>query len=723
MATLVLSAVGTALGGPLGGAVGALVGGRIDGKLFGSKREGPRLKELSATTSTYGQPIPAHTGQVRTAGSVIWATDLQESSQSSGGKGQPKTTSYSYSISFAVLLSSRPIDDVGRIWADGNLLRGAAGDLKTGGTMRLYRGHGDQPADPLMSAVLNERCPAFRGCAYVVFEDLQLAEFGNRLPALTFEILAGQRADVIDLLTTPLQAATGSQPLLPQIDGYSHEGASIADNLALLDTLEPLVLDLRAETPTLKRPAGVALPLPSDAAVWDDGDYGTRDGIRLDRKGGSTASINGIRYYDRERDYLPGVQRRAARSAGEGSRMFELPATLTPGSARKVVERLAQRGEASRERVFYRVPELDPDISAGTLVRLARRPGVWIVEAWEWREQGIEYELARFRQDTGETVDPSASAGDPWHPRDRLPGTSLLEVFELPPDGRSGSFVGSTYAALAAQGGRWAGATVYANRDGVLSPIADAGQRTAVMGETVSVLGSSRSLLFEPRATLEVRLFDEEADLPNGTMLELANGANRALVGDEILQYRRAVPVGGGRWRLEGLLRGRGATEAAARSGHAVATRFVLLDDRILDIGDGLLAGDTQVAALGRADEEPVSAPVTSRSAATRPPMPVHAKARLRHDGSLELGWVRRARGFWTWQDGISVPLVEEFERYEVGVGNPSSPLVLQSTNAPTITLSSELLSDIAGGDPHPVWVRQVGSYALSDPLLLTILS
>ena len=171
------------------------------------------------------------------------------------------------------------------------------------------------------------------------------------------------------------------------------------------------------------------------------------------------------------------------------------------------------------------------------------------------------------------------------------------------------------------------------------------------------------------------------------------------------------------------MLRGRGATEAAARSGHAVATRFVLLDDRILDIGDGLLAGDTQVSALGRADEEPVSVPVTSRSAATRPPMPVHAKARLRHDGSLELGWVRRARGFWTWQDGISAPLMEEFERYEVGVGNPTSPLILQSTNAPTITLSSELLSDIAGGGPHPVWVRQVGSYALSDPLLLTILS
>ena len=50
-----------------------------------------------------------------------------------GGKGKPKVTTYSYTASFAVALASRPIAGIGRIWADGNLLRGAAGDLKTGG--------------------------------------------------------------------------------------------------------------------------------------------------------------------------------------------------------------------------------------------------------------------------------------------------------------------------------------------------------------------------------------------------------------------------------------------------------------------------------------------------------------------------------------------------------------------------------------------------------------
>src|SRR3546814_748596 len=68
---------------------------------------------------------------MRVAGSVIWSTDFVETEQEGGGgKGKPSQTSYSYSVSFAVLLSARRIGGVRRIWADGKLLRGAAGDFK-----------------------------------------------------------------------------------------------------------------------------------------------------------------------------------------------------------------------------------------------------------------------------------------------------------------------------------------------------------------------------------------------------------------------------------------------------------------------------------------------------------------------------------------------------------------------------------------------------------------
>jgi hypothetical protein len=59
MATLVLSALGTAIAGPFGGALGGLIGNQIDHAVFGGpKRQGPRLKELGVSTSSYGSPIP-----------------------------------------------------------------------------------------------------------------------------------------------------------------------------------------------------------------------------------------------------------------------------------------------------------------------------------------------------------------------------------------------------------------------------------------------------------------------------------------------------------------------------------------------------------------------------------------------------------------------------------------------------------------------------------------
>src|SRR3954454_827800 len=101
MATLVLSTVGTVLGGPIGGAIGALVGQSIDQELLAPASRGPRVGDLSVQTSSYGMQIPRMYGTMRVAGSVVWSTDLVQSSQTTGAKGQPDVT-YSYSVSFAV---------------------------------------------------------------------------------------------------------------------------------------------------------------------------------------------------------------------------------------------------------------------------------------------------------------------------------------------------------------------------------------------------------------------------------------------------------------------------------------------------------------------------------------------------------------------------------------------------------------------------------------------
>ena len=197
-----LTAFGTTItGAALGGQIGALAGSFVDQALFGASGQtrsydGPRLSELKVMTSSEGAPIPKVYGRARVGGQVIWATRFEEvarteSSQAGGGGkgsggGGPSTqrTSYSYFANFAVALTEGELTGLGRAWADGNPLDLANLDY------RFYPGSETQAPDPLIAAREGaDNAPAYRGLAYIVFERLPLAPYGNRLPQLSFEIL------------------------------------------------------------------------------------------------------------------------------------------------------------------------------------------------------------------------------------------------------------------------------------------------------------------------------------------------------------------------------------------------------------------------------------------------------------------------------------------------------------------------------------------------------
>jgi hypothetical protein len=189
MAQLILTGATQSVGGTLLNAAMSSLGAAIDRRMVASLQAplqvGPRLKELALMSSTEGAPMAAVFGRARVAGQVIWAARFRErriERQAGGGKGGQRTVEHRYSLSFAVALGEGPIDGIGRVWADGKPL-----DL-TDIAMRLYRGTDDQTPDPLIEAIEVD-APAYRGCAYVVFEDLGLAGFGNRMPQLSFEVM------------------------------------------------------------------------------------------------------------------------------------------------------------------------------------------------------------------------------------------------------------------------------------------------------------------------------------------------------------------------------------------------------------------------------------------------------------------------------------------------------------------------------------------------------
>ena len=142
--------------------------------------------------------MPKLFGRCRLGGQVIWCTEFKEvaetttTEQSSGGKGGggeqetvTTTTVYKYFLSFAVAFAAgNPMASLGRVWFDSS-----KADLSKV-TFRFYPGSQSQAPDTLIQAIEGaDNTPAYRGTCYIVFEDLPLADYGNRMPQVTAEIV------------------------------------------------------------------------------------------------------------------------------------------------------------------------------------------------------------------------------------------------------------------------------------------------------------------------------------------------------------------------------------------------------------------------------------------------------------------------------------------------------------------------------------------------------
>ncbi len=726
MATLLLTTVGTLVGGPIGGAIGAFAGQQIDAAIFGSgSYEGPRLKDLAVTTSSYGQPIARHFGVMRAAGTVIWATELKESRESSGGgKGKPKTTTYSYSASFAVALSGRPIHDVGRIWADGDLLRGAAGDLKTGGSMRVYTGAQDQPTDPLIAAAEGTSAPAFRDCAYVVFEDLELGDFGNRIPALTFEVQADTTSavDLREVITTDSERA--APIILPNLLGFTDEGGEIISSLKVLDQVYPIRCSDSPGEPLCSLQSNLeaeTLTMPSPLAWIEEGAESGAKTFEKRRASAARPRPHALRYYDRDRDYQPGVQRSESTQAQGREFILQFPGTLTANDARAFCAETARRSRWVGETITWRIAQIDTALSPGAVVRLPGQSGQWLVDQWEWLEQGVELQLKRFMPQIGAT--PMGDSGSTNPPADLSNEPTILHAFELPWDGNGSANDPTLFAATSSASDGWRGAYLYVERAGSLIGLGPTTARRAVMGSLATPLPPSKSTHLERYAQCEIELVGTDLSLESSTIEALANGANRLLVGSEVMQFLSADQLSETRWSLKGLLRGRGGTEAAALSQHPTSTSVVLLDDRLtaLDTTQVPSSSATTIAAIGIGDTEPQTTNLSSAGVTRRPLSPVHARHWFQTNGDLTLCWTRRARGQWTWQDFIDTPRVEEELRFEVGFGPIGTPYSTWDVTGTKLTIDAMAIADLTsthgGGELH---VRQIGTYGRSNPTLIT---
>lgn len=237
-----MSSVGQAIGGIVGGVIGFFVGGPT-GALYGAQLgmmaggiidppdgpviNGPRLDDLTVQTSTYGAFIPRNYGTVAQHGNIFWlkGDKLTETPrvEESGGKGGPTTTTnlWDYSATFALGLcdcsDGTPIDGIRRIWINGQLFYdGGSDDISTiiasneqSGLFTLYTGTDTQKPDPLMQADKGAaNVPAYRGLAYIVFDNLPLAKYNNSLAGAQIKVEIVKNGSIVGALVDTGTIAT-----------------------------------------------------------------------------------------------------------------------------------------------------------------------------------------------------------------------------------------------------------------------------------------------------------------------------------------------------------------------------------------------------------------------------------------------------------------------------------------------------------------------------------
>ncbi len=238
MATIVLSAIGAGLGASIGGsvlglssvvigrAVGAIAGRMIDNRLMSTGSEPVetgKVDRLRITGVSEGAPVGQVYGRYRLGGQVIWSGKVRENRTITDGDAQgsgkgflapkgPTVTEYSYSVSLAIALCEGEITHVGRIWADGKEVK------PKHLTMRVYPGDEVQMPDPALEAALGAgKTPAFRGTAYVVIENLDITQYGNRIPVFNFEVFRPEQPGE----TPDLARGTKAVAMIPGCGEYA----------------------------------------------------------------------------------------------------------------------------------------------------------------------------------------------------------------------------------------------------------------------------------------------------------------------------------------------------------------------------------------------------------------------------------------------------------------------------------------------------------------------
>jgi len=696
--------------------------------------DGPRLNDLSVQASTYGMAIPiAYGPQNRIAGNVIWSTGLLETAKEAegGGKGGGDAPmQYSYRTSVAVAVAGREVSRLGRVWANKKLIYdpsatdafdespskslydeifAAAGKGATFADIRAYPGSDIQMPDPTMESYLGVgNVPAYRGIAYVVIKDLQLADFGNALPQLEFEIIADESISVGGIIRdigeragVPIIATFADEPVL----GYAvGKGMDCVKALAPLQTAYDLaIVEQGGQMRVENRAYTIHATIPNDAlAAKPAKSSGANESYQFGRA--SLTSLPRevmVSYPDPAFDYQVSSQiaRRSERDS-QNKESVEVAVVMTADKARRLAGKILWQRWAESRTVEIDVGAAWSRLQVGKIVaveiagglvpfrvaKIARgNNGVWKVEG------SYEDSLAYLDDTPGGVVTATTQPV-------RVTGTTELMLLNTPllreiDDGNGFHWGATTTDTL------WRGASIQRSVDGgisytEMSPtsvralVADAA--VPLPAGTTAVWDLASSVTVTLRGIGELSSADEEQVLAGANVAWL--GRADGSVG-EVIQWRDATMIAPGVYTLTNLLRGRLGTEFAVGT-HIADEVFVRLDLSLglSDFGASDWDKVRKFKPVSRLQTlaDTVAQDFTNNGERRMCKSPVHI-AGVRTSGDLAITWVRRTRIPFTGLEAVA-PLGEASEAYEIDIMSGATVVrtITATTESATYTAAQQ---------------------------------
>ncbi len=666
--------------------------------------------------------------------------------------------------------------DLPRMDMSNHTLTGGSGDgihtISNGGTVfaiTIYKGDETQTPDPFIVSKMGGVAPGYRGTAYVVFEDLDLSRWGNRVPQLTFIVdngsgpaatvgsimanlfgqlgLVSSQWDLSQATTTVAgffinQRRTVASSIQDLLRAYSYEMTEIDGKIVVV----PL-----GSASSVTVPAGDLAAFTADQGVGSLGmpqpTTGTFNGAQVTQAQGLTR-VTTKRMHDLE---LPQRLELSYFSAAAlyntvttaairyikshtNRQTLNFPLVFTDALARQTVETLLYRAWVERETFDFVLPlkylKYAPTdvitLPVGSQNLRVRLQKVGLSLFGPVVCSAVLDDLTILTQ--GQTADTPTAITVQTIEDDTLliawSTNALVDADAL----SSGFYMG----AAGKEGGAWPGCAVYWSRDG--------GTTFQTLGSIINPLayGTVSGVVPAPPANINTARWDTTTVLtvemvsgvPNTTSdADVLGGANQCMVGPEVIAFTTATPtINANEYQLTRLLRGQRGTDAFWGT-HAAGENFILLD------ADTVVRTNLSESYRGKllvlkgvpndgtvATTDPVNLTVTGDEWSCYSPCDVFGS----RDGSNNLTavWKRRTRSGGEMRDMHDVDDPDAPDSYDVDVLSGVTVVrTFAALSAATVTYSAanQTSDGFTPGNPITLTVYQNGKYGRGYPTTATV--